>query len=55
MEEVLNQEYQYKKSCQGKYCNPMDIYEPYYVKSTVHSKYLEIFNLFGRSNNFERF
>ena len=55
MEEVLNKEYQQKKSYQGKYCNPMDIYGPYYIESTVHSKYLEIFNLFGRNNNFERF
>ena len=54
-EELLNKEYQYKKSYQGKYCNPMDIYGPYYIESTVHSKYLEIFNLFGRNNNFERF
>ena len=55
MEELLNKEYQYKKSFLGKCCSPMDIYGPYYIESTVYSNYLEIFNLFDRNNNFERF
>ena len=55
IEELLNKEHQCKKSYQGKYCNLMDIYGPYYIESTVHSNYLEVFNLFDRNNNFERF
>ena len=53
LEKVLNKEYQYKNCYQGKYCNLMDIY--FYIDSTVNSNYLEVFNMFDRNNNFERF
>ena len=33
----------------------MDIYGLWYINSTVNSKYVDVFNLFDRNNNFERF
>ena len=37
VKEILIKEYQYKNSYQCKYCNPKNIYEPWYLKSTINS------------------
>ena len=56
VEEILTKEYQYKNSYQGKYCDPKNIYGPWYLKSTINSctKHLFVFNLFDEENNYER-
>ena len=56
VEEILKKEYQYKNSYQGKYCDPKNIYGPWYLESTINSytKHLFVFNLFDEENNYER-
>ena len=56
VDEILTKEYQYKNSYQGKYCDPKNIYGPWYLKSTINSctKHLFVFNLFDEENNYER-
>ena len=45
VEEILTKEYQYKNSYQSKYCNPKNIYGPWYLKSYPN------INLFDENNN----
>ena len=56
VEEILTKEYQYKNSYQGKYCNPRNMYGPWYLESTINSytKHLFAFDLFDEKNNYER-
>ena len=56
VEEILTKEYQYKNSYQGKYCNPGNMYGPWYLESTINSytKHLFAFDLFDEKNNYER-
>ena len=56
VEEILTKEYQYKNSYQGKYCNPGNMYGPWYLESTINSytKHLFAFDLFDKKNNYER-
>ena len=56
LQAILTKEYQFKNSYQGKYCDPNNIYGPWYIESTMESytKHLFVFNLFDKNNNYER-
>ena len=56
VEETLTEEYQYKNSYKGKYCDPKNIYGPWYLESTINSctKHLFVFYFFGEKNNYDR-
>ena len=57
VEEISTKEYQCKNKHQGKYCDPKNIYGPWYLESTINSytKNLFVFDLFDEKNNYERF
>ena len=49
-------EYQYKNSYQGTHGNPNNIYEPWYLESTINGfiKHLLVSNLFDEKNNSQK-
>ena len=55
MDEVLSKEYQSKSNYQGKYCDPKNIYGPWYLKNLNEQKHLVVFNLFDKNKNYKRF
>ena len=59
-QQVFHREYQYKFPYQGQRCNPNKYglqHGPWFFESVCNSKHfhLQIFNIFDKKNNYERF